>query len=234
MVSCAKIKVSIIKNLRIREKMKDIAIFGAGGFGREIACLINMINQENPIWNLIGFYDDDASLWGQDLGYGKVLGGIDALNSRKVLFSVVVAIGVPQTLKSVVEKIKNTFVDYPNIIAPSVTFLDKDSVKMGKGNIICSSCLLSCDVSLGDFNVLNGFIPVGHDTIIGSYNVIMPSTNISGGVNIGDENFLGVKSTVLQYVKIGNNVRVGAGSVVMRNTKDGSLYMGNPAVKVKL
>ena len=24
--------------------MKDIAIFGAGGFGREVACLINRIN----------------------------------------------------------------------------------------------------------------------------------------------------------------------------------------------
>lgn len=220
--------------VQVENNMKDIAIFGAGGFGREIACLINLINRENPAWNLIGFYDDNASLWGQEIGYGKVLGGIDALNSREAPLSIVVAIGVPQTLRIVVEKIKNPVIDFPNIIAPSVTFLDRVSVSMGKGNIICSSCLLSCNISLGDFNVLNGFIPVGHDTVIGNFNVIMPSTNISGGVNIGDENFLGVKSTVLQYVKIGNNVRVGAGSVVMRNTKDGNLYMGNPATKVKL
>ena len=214
--------------------MKDIAIFGAGGFGREIACLINIINRELPTWNLIGFYDDNPDLWGQDLVYGKVLGGIDALNKRKDPISVVISIGVPQTMKSVVENVKNTVVDFPNIIAPSVTFLDLDSVKMGMGNIICSSCLLSCNVSLGNFNVLNGFIPVGHDTVIGNYNVIMPSTNISGGVSLGNENFLGVKTTILQYVKMGNNVRVGAGSVVMRNTKDGNLYMGNPATKVKL
>lgn len=219
---------------RINESMKDIAIFGAGGFGREIACLIKIINRENPTWNLIGFYDDNASLWGQDIGYGKVLGGVDALNSREKPLSVVVAIAVPQTLKTVVDKIHNPMVDFPNIIAPSVTFLDKYSVGMGKGNIICSSSLLSCNVSLGDFNVLNGFIPVGHDTVIGNFNVIMPSTNISGGVIIGDENFIGVQSIVLQYVKIGNRVRIGAGSVVMRNTKDGNLYMGNPATKVKL
>jgi len=32
--------------------MKDIAIYGAGGFGREVACLINKINEVNPTWNL--------------------------------------------------------------------------------------------------------------------------------------------------------------------------------------
>ncbi len=214
--------------------MKEIAIFGAGGFGREIACLINIINKEKPTWNIVGFFDDNPSLWGRDIGYGKVLGGIDTLNRWDVSLSVVIAIGVPHTLRIIAEKIINPLVEFPNIVAPSVTFLDKESVSTGKGNIICSSCLISCNVTLGDFNILNGFIPVGHDTEIGSYNVIMPSTNISGGVSIGEENFLGVKSAVLQYVKIGKDVRVGAGSVVMRNTKDGNLYMGNPATKVNL
>lgn len=218
----------------IRKNMKDIAIYGAGGFGREIACLINIINKESKTWNIVGFFDDNQTLWGTDNGYGVVLGGIDALNERQSPLSIVIAIGVPQTMKAVVDKISNPLVDFPNIIAPSVTFLDEASVRMGKGNIICSSCLISCDIIIGNFNVMNGFIPVGHDTKIGNFNVIMPSTNISGGVIIGDENFLGVKSTVLQYVKIGNDVRVGAGSVVMRNTKNGNLYMGNPATKVKL
>ncbi len=214
--------------------MKDIAIFGAGGFGREIACLLNLINKNKKKWNLIGFFDDNPLLWGTEIGYGRVLGGVDILNNWKDFLSVVIAIGVPQTMKTITEKITNPKVEFPNIIAPSVIFLDKDSFRIGKGNIICSSCLISCNITLGDFNILNGFIPIGHDTVIGNYNVIMPSANISGGVNIGEENFFGVKSTVLQYVKIGNNVRVGGGSVVMKNTKDGNLYMGIPATKVKL
>lgn len=213
--------------------MKDIAIFGAGGFGKEIACLLRLINQDEPKWDLIGFFDDNQSLWEMDLGYGKVLGGMETLNNWKTPLSLIIAIGVPQTMKIVVEKITNPIIDFPNIVAPSVTFLDEETTKMGKGNVICSSCLLSCNVTLGDFNILNGYFPIGHDTVIGNYNVIMPSSTISGGVHIGNGNFLGVKSTVLQYVKIGNNVRVGAGSVVIRNTKDGNLYMGNPATKVK-
>ena len=42
--------------------MNDIAILGAGGFGREIACLIDKINQNKPQWNLIGFFDDNNDL----------------------------------------------------------------------------------------------------------------------------------------------------------------------------
>ena len=37
--------------------MKDIAIYGAGGFGKEVACLIKRINEQEPTWNLIGFFD---------------------------------------------------------------------------------------------------------------------------------------------------------------------------------
>ena len=38
--------------------MKNIAIYGAGGFGREVACLLNIINEKEPTWNLVGFFDD--------------------------------------------------------------------------------------------------------------------------------------------------------------------------------
>ena len=94
--------------------------------------------------------------------------------------------------------------------------------------------MISCCVRIGDFNLFNGHIPLGHDCVVGNYNVIMPSVNISGGVEIGDGNFLGVQSVVLQYLKIGSDVRLGANSVLMRDAKDGYLYMGNPAMKMKL
>ncbi len=51
--------------------MKDIAIYGAGGFGREVACLIHIINKKTPQWNLIGFFDDDAKLKNTKNEYGK-------------------------------------------------------------------------------------------------------------------------------------------------------------------
>ena len=217
--------------------MKDIAIYGGGGFGREVACLIRMINEAQSDnaekWNLIGFFDDVQSA-GMRNEYGEVLGNIETLNRYDKKLAVAIAIGSPNAVRSVYEKIENPKIYFPNLIAPSTIFLDRKNITLGRGNIICSRCLFSCHVSIGDFNIFNGYIPLGHDTTIGNFNVIMPSVNISGAIRIGNENFIGVQSVLLQHIKIGNNVRIGANSVVIRNTKDGNLYIGNPATIVKL
>ena len=214
--------------------MKDIVVYGAGGFGREIACLIRLINEQEALWNIVGFLDDNQELWGTANEYGTVLGGVEWINSYDKPIACAIAIGNPTAVESIVSKITNPHVDYPNLIAPSVTFLDKGTLKIGRGNIFCTNCFVSCNVSIGDFNLFNGYIPIGHDTEIGNYNVVMPSCNISGGVKIGSVNFFGVQSVVLQYIKIGNNTRIGANSVIMRKTKDGYLYIGNPAKRVDL
>lgn len=212
--------------------MKDIVIYGAGGFGREIACLLNLINEKNPEWRIIGFLDDDEKIWGSENKYGKVLGGADWLNQYDKPLAVAIAVGTPTAVQAITSKINNPNVDYPNLYAPSVTFLDKESLKIGKGNIFCTNCFISCNVQVGNFNLFNGYIPLGHDAKIGDCNVVMPSVNISGSVVVGDLNFLGVQSVVLQGVKIGSNTRIGANSVVMRKTKDGYLYIGNPAKRI--
>ena len=69
---------------------------------------------------------------------------------------------------------------------------------------------------------------------MGDCNVVMPSVNLSGGVTVGDGNLFGVGSVVLQGLSVGSGVRLGAGSVLMRRAEDGQLYVGNPAIKMKV
>lgn len=219
-------------NIYFTNMMKDIAIFGAGGFGREIACLIKRINEKEPnTWSFIGFFDDDETIkeaWNE---YGKVLGGMDVLNEWDKPLDLVIAIGNPSVLKLIVERIKNCNIEYPNLIDPNVEFMDYEKVEMGKGNVICMRSTISTNVKFGDFNLLNVAVGVGHDASFGSYNVVMPNVNISGGVTIGDSNLFGVKSTILQYLKVGDNVKIGACSLLMRNAKSDNLYFGIPAEK---
>lgn len=213
--------------------MKDIAIYGAGGFGREIACLLKRINNEsNGDWNLVGFFDDGVTV-GSRNEYGEVLGNLDVLNSWAKPLSLVFAIGSPQIIAMLSSKITNPQINFPNIIAPDTLFLDKENVRMGIGNVFCSRCLISCNIEIGNFNTFNGYITIGHDTVIGNYNSIMPAVKISGGVKIGERNFIGVNSVILQYKSIGNDTTIGAGAIVLRNTKDGYTYIGNPATKIK-
>lgn len=207
--------------------MKDIAIFGAGGFGREIACLINIINKESPTWNLIGFFDDNPELKGTANEYGEIFGGVDVLNAWNKPLCILMAIGSGSTVKKVVEKIKNDCIVFPNFFyKPS--FSDENNVKLGKGNIIIDSHF-SCAVTLGDFNIMNGGVVFGHDDTIGNYNTFMPGVRVSGEVKVGNECFFGVGSIVLQQLMIGERVKLGAGSVMMTKPKNDSLYIGNPA-----
>jgi sugar O-acyltransferase (sialic acid O-acetyltransferase NeuD family) len=211
--------------------MKDIAVYGAGGFGKEVACIINKINSTRPTWNIIGFFDDGIIKGKRISHFGQVLGDLSDLNSWEEPVNVVFSIGNPQTIKFLVERINNPRVEYPNIIHPDSSFSDLQSFTIGKGNIITRGSTFSCDVTIGDFNQFNSISALAHDVEVGSFNVFMPLVRISGETKIGSCNFFGIGSVILQQLKIGNNTRIGAGSVVMTKTKDGFLYMGNPAKK---
>lgn len=208
--------------------MKDIAIYGANGFGREVACLLNSINNKEPKWNLIGFFDDTIDK-GYRTDYGSVIGGINELNNFDKPISIVFADCSPKIVYSLVSAISNSFVEYPNIFAPDLIYLDKESVFLGRGNVFFQGCNISCNVTIGDFNIFKGSIGVGHDSKIGNFNSIMPAVRISGNVKIGDKNLLGISSILLQNITIGNETIVGANSLIIHKTKDRKTYFGNPA-----
>lgn len=213
--------------------MKEILIYGFGGFGHEVACVINHINEVEPTWKIVGYIDDGVEI-GAACKYGKVLGGIDVLNAWETPVSVVIAIGSPKYLALLPSKITNPLVDFPNIIAPNVFFFDKESVFMGKGNVITFGCRFSCNIHMGDFNILDGGISLGHDATIGSNNMLFPEVRVSGQTTIGDKNYFGSRCFVAQCLKIGCENRFGAGTYILRKIKDGGLYMGNPAKKVSI
>ena len=210
-----------------------IAIYGAGGLGREVAGGIERINnsRRSGKYELVGFYDDNIEPGTQVSHYGTVLGGMNELNAIKEPMNLAIAVGTPKSRKLIFERITNPNISFPNLIAPSFKVLDPSTFKIGKGNIIQDNCSATCDVTIGDFNVLNGSDLLGHDDVIGNFNVIMPGVHLSGEVKIGDCNLMGVDSVVLQQITIGNNVTLGAGSVIMTKPKDGFTYIGVPAKK---
>ena len=154
--------------------MKDIAVFGKGGYGQEMKCLIDAINRVNPEWNFIGYFDD-AGEKGEKVFGGELLGNMDDLNSWDKPLNIVISIGKPSSLFSVASRITNPRVSFPNLVAPDVTFHNRESVKMGKGNVVFFHSIISLEVEFGDFNLLNNGVYVGHNTKVGSYNIINPS-----------------------------------------------------------
>ncbi len=213
--------------------MENIAIFGAGGFGREVACMISAINEIHNQWNFIGFFDDGIPKGNKNI-FGEILGGINELNNWNNELNVIFSIANPNILKGLVCMVNNSKIKFPNLIAPNVNLLHKESLQIGQGNLLFFGTRVSCEVTIGDFNLCNGYVSLGHDVKMGNFNVLGPMVRLSGNVNIQNENFFGVQSVVLQGLKIGSRTKVAANSVIIKNTKDDSLYLGNPATKIKL
>lgn len=215
-----------------KNNIKRIAVYGAGGLGREVAGGINRINKANgDQWEFVGFFDDNIPAGTQVSHFGKVIGGMDDLNKLDEPMALAIAVGQPRTRKLIRESITNPNITFPNLIAPSFRILDPQTFSIGEGNIIQDNCSVTCDVTIGSFNVFNGSNVMGHDVEIGNYNVMMPGVHLSGAVQVKDCNMLGVDSVVLQRVKIGNNITLGAGSVLMTKPKDNCTYIGVPAKK---
>jgi len=211
--------------------MKNIVIIGAGGFGREVKTLIDSINNQTPTYRFLGFYDDGFKK-GQIINGCPVLGGILDINVINIQCSVVIAVGDPQTKQGLYEKINNSNVDFPNIIHPNVLLSD-DFVEIGMGNIICASCIITCNINIKDFVILNLMCTIGHDTIISSFSSFMPSVNISGDVLIHEKVYVGTGAKIINQLEIGANTIVGAGAVVSKSLPENCTAVGIPAKPIK-
>ena len=86
--------------------MKKIAIYGAGGFGKEVAFLINDINQMKPQYDFVGYFDDEKTK-GDTINLFPILGGIKELNSYDSELALVIAISDPTTKRRIVESVEN-------------------------------------------------------------------------------------------------------------------------------
>ena len=206
--------------------MKKIAIIGAGGFGKEVAFLLERIGN----WKIIGFFDDNETTE-EIYGY-KVLGNINTLANYDSNLAVVCAVGNSIARKCIISKIEgNDNLEFPTIIDPSV--ICGRGIQFGIGNIICAGTIITTDIRIGDFNIINLSCTIGHDVKLGRFNTIFPSVNISGFIETGDYVEIGTGSQVIQNLSIGENAIVGAGSVVIRSIPENTVSVGAPSKVIK-
>jgi sugar O-acyltransferase (sialic acid O-acetyltransferase NeuD family) len=213
--------------------MKNIAIFGAGGLGREVQMLIEQINLISKEWNFIGFFDDGMQE-GILVNESPVLGGINELNNwTNDSLAVVFAIGNPQVKKKIISKINNPKLFYPVLIHPNVQIGSSKFVEIGEGTIIAASNIITVNISIGRHVLLNKACIVAHDTVICDYSSVMSSVNISGEVKIGECVYIGVGAKIINKIEIGNNTIVGAGAVVTKSLPANCTAIGIPAKPIK-
>ena len=171
-----------------------LGIYGAGGLGREVFELANVINSCNKFWKEIVFIDDAQVTinprQAQILKFGEIKNKYDLDN-----FEVCIAIGEPATRKILFDKLISSKIKIKSLIHPEVHI--PKSTKVGKGTIINKFVSITCDITIGENVYIHPMACIGHDSIIGE------GSHISPGVNCFSDIRPLLSITLLsQYIKI--------------------------------
>jgi len=212
--------------------LNPIAIFGAGGLGREVLMLLHQINKDRPQWQILGFYDDNRNTPKTILDY-PYLGTIADLQNNKISIAIVIAIGNPVYKIQIRSNLHTPNFTFPSLIHPTVANDDFQFNTIGEGTIICQGTILTTNIKLGEQVLLNLGCTIGHDVVIGDYAALMPQANISGNVVLEAGVYLGANATVLPGLRIGEKSIIGAGAVVTQQIPPHCTAVGVPARIIK-
>ena len=214
------------------KSMNKLIIIGASGFGREVAWLIERINEKNTTWDLIGFIDDNPELVGTKVNGYTVLGNSSCVNEYKDAYFVC-AVGSSKIRKSIVTKVSelNPEIRFATLIDPSVEM--SKLVTIGEGTIICAHTIITVNISIGKHVIMNLDCTVGHDAVLHDYVTLYPSVNVSGITDIGECTELGTGMQIIQAKKVGAFSIVGAGAVVVKDIPEKCTAVGSPAKPIK-
>lgn len=211
---------------------KDLAIIGAGDFGREVAALVGRINEVKSTWNLLGFIDDNINSVNTMIDGHEVIGDTEYLLNYQNEIYCVCSVGDSQTRRSVIARItepKDKNIKFATLVDPSAIIMKNTSIQ--EGSIICAGTILTINCQVGRHSILNLNCTVGHDTVLGDFFTAHPGTNISGKVVFRDECYCGTGCKIIQGITITNKTILGAGAVVVKDITESGTYVGVPAKK---
>lgn len=170
-----------------------------------------------------GFFDDDRAKTSDPRFRGAVSKALELPDQT----SLVLAAASPAFRREwMMMRISNF--NFPNLIHQRTRIGEK--VGLGMGNIISEGCILTTDITLGDFNMLNHYVTIGHHCQMGSGNALMTKAHLSGRCVLGSFNLLGVGSSMLQGKSMGDGNILAPHACLMHHTSNQQRLMGVPAL----
>jgi sugar O-acyltransferase (sialic acid O-acetyltransferase NeuD family) len=204
----------------------EIAVYGGGGFAREVAWLA-----EDCGYAVACFIDDDVSKTGRDLNEIPVLTLEEAVRRFRGV-SVVTAVGSAAARETMAKRAMDNGFPLASLVHPRV---EKSRwITLGKGVVICAGTILTTNIVVGDYVQLNLDCTIGHDVRLGDYATLAPGVHVSGYVYIGRRVYIGTGAVIINGTEsspviIGDDAVVGAGACVTRSVDPATTVVGVPA-----
>lgn len=214
--------------------MRRIAVYGGGGFAREVAWLVESCGRVgNEKFEVVCFIDDDQNLHGTKLNGVSVYSLSDAAKLYPDA-EVISGIGSPTAREVVMTNAQLAGFRCATIIHPSVEYSTTWN-SIGEGTVICAGSILTVNIGLGKHVQINLDCTIGHDAILGDYTTLAPGVHVSGWVHMGKRVYVGTGANIIngtqdQPIIIADDVTIGAGACVTKSVEEsGITVVGVPA-----
>lgn len=208
----------------------DLFIYGAGGFGREVAWLASTLNLGVDVWRVVAYLDDALGTRGERLHDVPVMVPEDAVRCYPQARAAI-AVGNPRTRVTLAARLESLGVQFATLVHPETQ--SGPRIALGDGTLICAGNILTTDIRIGAHVHLNLDCTVGHDVIIADFVTIAPGVHISGNVTVHAGAEIGTGAMIRQGLTIGRGAAVGMGAVVTKDVPAGETWVGNPARRLR-
>jgi len=203
-------------------------VFGAGGFGREVAWLAEQIY--GPRYAIEFVIDGDQSERPISRLPVRILDELVVEPSDRF----VVAVGNPSARQKIVERCRQKGLAETILVHPRSEV--SQFVSFGQGSIICAGVIATVDIDFGEHVHVNIDCTIGHDVKCGAFTTLSPGVHVSGNVTIGSRVFIGTGATIIngspgKPLMIGDDAIIAAGACVTGPVSEGALVAGVPGIR---
>lgn len=190
--------------------MGRLAIYGAGGFGREVASMAMRAGRTDLV-----FVSDEP---------GEVIWGVPVILPSELLPDDEISIAIGNSLGR--ERIDKRCAGKSFASLFAATAIIGHDVEIGEGAVFCDHTMVTASARIGRHFQCNIYSYVTHDCIIGDYVTFGPGVQCNGNVHIGDGAHIasGVNirnGTPDKALIIGAGAFIGMGAIVTKDVAPG-------------
>jgi sugar O-acyltransferase (sialic acid O-acetyltransferase NeuD family) len=173
---------------------KQLIIIGAGGLGREVLDLVQLINKFDRQFQILGFSDDALPKGFLINGY-KILGSLaECMQMQQVQF--VIAISNPSIRLKVYEQLRNHQKELINLMHPTAQLSSYAGTEPNSGFILFGNTFIGPNTKIGANVLIHTNTVIGHDSVIGLHTMVMQSCVLNGMVTVEEAVLIGPSSVV--------------------------------------
>lgn len=199
-----------------------IAIYGPGGFGRE---LVNIAREAAEVDG--GGADDVVFVSDSADEIGRVICGVRVIPSAELDCPAVIAVGDAAVRRQLAERITAG-----NLVSP--LHRRGPNVEVKDGAVFCDFTTVTASARIGRHFHCNIYSYVAHDCVVGDFVTFAPNVCCNGNVVIEDDVYVGAGAILRQGapgkpLRIGRGAVIGMGAVVTRDVAPGTTVVGSPA-----